>query len=295
MAFIDIQDPIKREETVQDYIKNLKEIRQRKEDEKVRGISQRQNIEKVFQPVVQATEKSASKITSEIKNLKKEEPEKEPKNERPIERSSQALDYYLNVFDTKQLDQYFGIFKKDDKYMMGDKEIKVDEYNNIFIDNTSIKGTKGLWRLIMIKKPEAYEQEDLENYVDLLNRTHALNIPNKTELSQKPGNTAKMRFLKQVGIVNNEPESDEDPLSESEDKKEDPLSESEDEKEGKGIHFLPGNIEGLLEQFRLLFAEFCAGNKSSTKKQMVAILDQLLKRKYLNQDEYNAMCEKISC
>ena len=286
MAFIDIQDPVKREETVQDYIKNLKEIRQRKEDEKVRGISQRQNIEKVFQPVVQATEKSASKITSEIKNLKKEEPEKEPKKERPIERSSQALDYYLNLFDKKQLDQYFGIYKKDDKYMMGDKEIKVDEYNNISIDNTTIKGTKGLWRLIMMKKPETYEQEDLENYVELLNRTHALNIPNKTEVSQKPGNTAKMRFLKQVGIVNDEAESDE---------YEDPLSESEDKKKGEGVNFLPGNIEGLVEQFRLLFAEFCAGNKSSTKKQMVAILDQLLKRRYLNQDEYNAMCEKISC
>ena len=286
MAFIDIQDPIKREETVQDYIKNLKEIRQRKEDEKVWGISQRQNIEKVFQPVVQATEKSASKITSEIKNLKKEEPEKEPKLERTIERSSQALDYYLNVFDTKQLDQYFGIYKKDDKYMMGDEEIKVDEFNNISIENTTIKGTKGLWRLIMMKKPEAYEQEDLENYVELLNRTHAINIPNKTEVSQKPGNTAKMRFLKEVGIVNDEAESDE---------YEDPLSESEDKKKGEGVNFLPGNIEGLVEQFRLLFAEFCAGNKSSTKKQMVAILDQLLKRGYLNQDEYNAMCEKISC
>jgi len=282
MAFIDIQDPVKREETVQDYIKNLKEIRQRKEDEKVRGISQRQNIEKIFQPVVQATEKSASKITSEIKNLKKEEPEKE----RPIERSSQALDYYLNLFDKKQLDQYFGIYKKDDKYMMGDEEIKVDEFNNISIENTTIKGTKGLWRLIMMKKPETYEQEDLENYVELLNRTHAINIPNKTEVSQKPGNTAKMRFLKEVGIVNDEAESDE---------YEDPLSESEDKKEGEGVSFLPGNIEGLLEQFRLLFAEFCAGNKSSTKKQMVAILDQLLKRGYLNQDEYNAMCEKISC
>ena len=282
MAFIDIQDPVKREETVQDYIKNLKEIRQRKEDEKVRGISQRQNIEKVFQPVVQATEKSASKITSEIKNLKKEEPEKE----RPIERSSQALDYYLNLFDKKQLDQYFGIYKKDDKYMMGDEEIKVDEFNNISIENTTIKGTKGLWRLIMMKKPETYEQEDLENYVELLNRTHAINIPNKTEVSQKPGNTAKMRFLKEVGIVNDEAESDE---------YEDPLSESEDKKEGEGVSFLPGNIKGLVEQFRLLFAEFCAGNKSSTKKQMVAILDQLLKRGYLNQDEYNAMCEKISC
>ena len=74
MAFIDIQDPVKREETVKEYMKNIKEIRDRRENEKLHGISQRQNIEKVFQPVVQATEKSASQITSEIKiskNLKR--------------------------------------------------------------------------------------------------------------------------------------------------------------------------------------------------------------------------------
>ena len=60
MAFIDIQNPVKREQIVQDYIKNLKEICEKKENEKVRGITQRRDIEKVFQPVVQATEKSTS-------------------------------------------------------------------------------------------------------------------------------------------------------------------------------------------------------------------------------------------
>ena len=72
MAFIDIKDPMKREEIVKDYIKNIKEIRERRENEKVRGISQRQDLAKVFQPVVQATEKSASQITSQLKNLKEE-------------------------------------------------------------------------------------------------------------------------------------------------------------------------------------------------------------------------------
>ena len=72
MAFIDIKDPERREEIVQDYIKNLKEIRERNENEKLRGIVQRQDLSKVFQPVVQATEKSTSKITSELKNLKDE-------------------------------------------------------------------------------------------------------------------------------------------------------------------------------------------------------------------------------
>ena len=77
MAFIDIEDPVKREQTVQDYIKIIqKEFRQRKENQKVHGIQERQNIERVFQPVVQATEKSASQITSEIRNLK-EKPEKQ--------------------------------------------------------------------------------------------------------------------------------------------------------------------------------------------------------------------------
>ena len=52
MAFIDIQDPKKREETVKDYIKNLNEIRERSENNKVRGLTQRQEIVKVFQPVV---------------------------------------------------------------------------------------------------------------------------------------------------------------------------------------------------------------------------------------------------
>ena len=77
MAFIDIKDPVKREQIVQDYIKNVQEIRERNENQKLCGIAQRQNIEKVFQPVVKATEKSASQITSEIKNLK-EKPKNKP-------------------------------------------------------------------------------------------------------------------------------------------------------------------------------------------------------------------------
>ena len=48
MAFIDIEDPVKREQIVQDYIKNLKEIREKKENEKVWGITQWRDREKVF-------------------------------------------------------------------------------------------------------------------------------------------------------------------------------------------------------------------------------------------------------
>ena len=66
-------------------------------------------------------------------------------------------------------------------------------------------------------------------------------------------------------------------------------------KDGTGISYLPGDINGLIEQLHLLQAEHRAGNKSATKNQIVAILDQLLRRGYLTQDEYNGVCRSILC
>ena len=71
--------------------------------------------------------------------------------------------------------------------------------------------------------------------------------------------------------------------------------EEKENKDGTGIHFLPGDINGLINQLHLLLAEFRAGNKSATKNQIVAILDELLKRNYLTQDEYNGVCRSILC
>ena len=279
MAFIDIQDPVKREEIVQDYLKNIREIQEKKENQKLHGMTERQNIEKVFQPVVKATEKSASQITSEIKNLKEK-----PKN-KPI---SQALNYYLNEYDKSKLDQYFGIYEKDGVYIMGDKEVTVDEYNNIRVDNTVFKGSTGLWRLIMMKKPEIFEDEDLRDYKELIDKTNVIYTPHKINSSDRPTKTAKYKFLTEnfgVEEKESEEESDEEYIDEKD----------EGKKDGTGIHFLPGDISGLINQLHLLLAEFRAGNKSATKNQIVAILDQLLKRNYLTQDEYNGVCRTILC
>ena len=290
MAFIDIQDPTKREQIVQDYIKNIKEIRQRKENQKVRGIAQRRDIEKVFQPVVQATEKSATQITSEIKNLKEQ-----PKNEKPI---SEALDYYLNRFDKEKLDQYFGIYEKNGIYMMGDTEIKVDEHDNIHVNEASFKGTRGLWRLIMMKSPKVYEPEDLRDYQELIMRTNVLDEPHTTKPSDRPRNTTKYKFLttnftqEDSGGDDSEKESGEDDSEEENEKK---AWNEKDQKKGTGIVFLPGDINGMIEQLHLLLAEYRAGNKTATRNQIVAILDQLLKRNYLTQDEYNGVCRMILC
>ena len=291
MAFVDIKDPIKREEIVKDYIKNLKEIRERRENEKVRGISQQQDFVKVFQPVVEATEKSTSQITSELKNLKNEV--EKPKDVEEPKATNKALEYYFQNFPKSKLDQYFGIYKENGVYMMGNEEITVDDRNNIWLNDgaDAYKGTFGLWKLIMLKTPDNYLDEDLVNYKRLLERTNAVEMPHRTSANDRPKNTAKWKFFRDIGLLPGAVDE-----NESEDKNEDEFKDAnEDVKNGSGIQFLPGDINGLIEKLRYLLAEHRAGNKSSTQNQIVAILDQLLKRNYLNQEEYNAVCRTISC
>ena len=264
MAFIDIKDPKKREEIVQDYIKNLKEIHERVENEKVKGLTQRREIAKVFQPIVQATEKSSEKISSEIKNLQNPPTENSP-NRPP------NLDYFLTQFSKSKLDDYFGIQERPNGvYVMGEKEIMIDNNNNIILDDgrTVFKGTKGLYRLIMENKPESYHPEYLENHKELLEKTNAINSPLTNSSANRPTTTSKWTFFKEQGLI----------------------------KSGTGATIiLPGDINGLLQQFRLLIAEHRAGNKSATQNTIVAILDQLLQRGVLTQNEYNAVCKTLSC
>ena len=58
MDFIDIKDPNKRDEIVADYLATIKKIQQRNEDEKASSLSRRTDLEHVFSPMIEATEKS---------------------------------------------------------------------------------------------------------------------------------------------------------------------------------------------------------------------------------------------
>ena len=65
-------------------------------------------------------------------------------------------------------------------------------------------------------------------------------------------------------------------------------SNSSEEKTGKGImmQFLPGDIKGLQTKLNYLLAEYRAGNRLSTRNEIVSILDELLRRKKISRKEY---------
>ena len=58
---------------------------------------------------------------------------------------------------------------------------------------------------------------------------------------------------------------------------------------GNGIQFLPGDINGLQIKLDYLLAEYHAGNTSATRGQIVAIIDELLRRKVISQAKYNSI------
>ena len=60
-----------------------------------------------------------------------------------------------------------------------------------------------------------------------------------------------------------------------------------------GIQFLPGDIKGLETKLNLLLAEFQAGN-TSTRNEIVFILDELLRRKRVSRKEYTEINNYVS-
>ena len=269
MAFIDIEDPKRRDEIVAEYVATIRNVQQRNEDEKAVGLAKQETIEKTFNPIVKSTEKSTEAI---VKGLKKINEQIEKKsNLTPITVSRKrvwneqtgynAIEYYLTKYDKKNIDKYFSIqrFGEDD-YRMGEKEIEVDGNSNITVDNTTYRGTPGLWALIMLVSPKttSYTEQDLEVYRELALQTDVMDHPQNIQKGGRPNTTTKAKMLKSF------------------------LEEGE----GSGIQFLPGDIRGLSTKLNLLLAEFHAGN-TSTRNEIVSILDELKKRKKITREEYN--------
>ena len=177
---------------------------------------------------------------------------------------------------------------------MGDSNVVIDTDSNIIVNDQRFKGTPGLWQLIMLNKPREFTKEDLARYDDLVETTQVIFNPLITGKNDKPKMTVKYKeFLKEMEESYEEetkPSEAEPEALESEDTK--PESKSAF---GEGIKFLPGDKKGLIEHLRLLSAESSAGNTVSTREEIVAILDELLRRREITRKQYNDICKDLLC
>ena len=203
---------------------------------------------------MESTEKSAEVITKELTPIREDI---KTLNDRLTPRKLEGVSYYLDTIDKSKLGKYFGIQQTDEgQYMMGDKEVVVDEISNIHVDGVEYKGTPGLWKLVMLSSPKDYTNEDLVNYKHLVKQTNVMSHPCgvKRGISRNT-TTYKWRYILQ-------------------------------EHHGEGIQFLPGDIKGMTTKLNSLLAEFAAGTMSSTRNEIIYILDELLRRKKITHEEY---------
>ena len=83
MSFLNIKDPWKRAELVEDYAKTLKSIRKRNEDERTFGNTRQRELEKHFQPIIRSQTKMTEAIVKGLREgIKGEEEVKEMHKDR---------------------------------------------------------------------------------------------------------------------------------------------------------------------------------------------------------------------
>ena len=286
MNFLQIKDSKKREEIVNDYIATVRQLQNRNEAEKTLGLQHRAELEKTFSPITEATKQSTDTlkkhlqpIETELKTINKREQATVKKQTWDESDRKGAFEYYSNNVKKENLDKYFSIHQYDGRNVLGDTDIQVDDESNIRVDDTTYKGTPGLWALLMLKAPASntYTETDLEEYTQLAKQTNLLSNPTGVTSRSRPYQTKKSQILKELVGDNSS------------------WSSRKRQKVGKGVVvYLPGDIKGLLTKLQLLLAEFDSGNKVSTRNEIVPILDELRRRNRISTERYKEINNHIA-
>ena len=263
MSFLNITDAKKRDEIVADYIATVRKIKERNENEKLVGLSRTAELEQTYQPIIQSQQMSAEKISQAITQQEKKpflEYEEGSELERLILR-------YKTKDDT--IDSTFGIKFTEHGSFIGKTSVSFDG-DDIIIEERRYEGTRQLWALITEKTEQRITamqknitNDDYKNYCDILIQTHVLHQDsNPKRAARSSGGWKWKNILSKIWEI----------------------EMKEGESEGDGI-FLPGDIKGLKTKLNLLLAEFRAGN-TTTRNEIVFILDELLRRKQMSKKEY---------
>ena len=271
MSFLNISDPKKRDVIVADYLATVKRIKNRNLQERANDFVLHEAIENSSEPVVRSTKESTNAITKELLPIKEGIIELNHKLENLKQEDDQDQDDdddddddgKVNMFERiidetpkTKLDPYFGMERTaDDRYLMGKDIVEVDN-NDIIYCGVTYPGTNGLWSLIMLKVPEDYTDEDFDLYRQLVEHTNVMENPHNLRRNSNVKGTYKWKQIFSKFRI------------------------------GNTIQFLPSDIKGLQSKLNYLLGEYRAGNTSATRNQIVAIADELLRRKHLSLPVY---------
>ena len=299
MSFLKINDPLKRDAIVKEYLELKEKIRSNFLSERIGEQQLQTDLSKFYKPITETQKATAREITEELKPIKEgieklpeairplrkeeeEEEEEEEEHEEDEELVGEIAYYHLNVPDR---DKDFGIYKKGDHHYIGKEHVIVNN-NDIYLKKIgqTFTGTEGLWELLTSKYPQSFTDEDYNDYEDLMVITNALHRNNDEDNPHPKGNHKSFKWEKVVrpiwyrkkgGVFRN------------------PKKGFEYRGEvkyptGKGVVVIPSDPNALLERLDLLLASQEAGH-TGVRNELVSICDELKRQGVLDIKAYKKL------
>ena len=288
MSFLKISDPVKRDQTVKEFLELKMNIRSNLLSERTREQQLQTELTKFYRPITETQKATTKEITEGLKPIREgieklpqamqpigeatgEAPEEEEEYEKD-ESIGEIAKEYLNKPDT---DETFGIHKKEGLYYIGRKQATIAD-NKILIDDEKFEGTRGLWELIMTKEPKYFNNKDYDNYARLMLKTNVLHCDSDPNNPHPRSNKSyKWRYILS-------------PIWEK--------YQGEEEYEGDGVVIMSSDPNALLERLDLLLASQEAGH-TGVGNELVSISDELKRQGVLDTKTYkklNSIIKNVS-
>ena len=299
MSFLKINDPLKRDAIVKEYLELKKKIRSNLLSERI-GESQLQtDLSKFYRPITETQKATTREITEGLKPVKEgletirkevhdipgivsdmeavkrygqekqEEEEEEEEEEENEEKFGIQPKYYLDQDDN---DEIFGIRKVKSRYYIGNKRVTFED-DDIIIKETGRKfsGTPGLWGLITSKNPDKdlidWTKDDRYNYDKLMLITNALHKNYNQRKGPRSNRGPKWKNILRTIWFNEKPKKG---------------------YEGSGVVVIPSDPNALLERLDLLLASQEAGH-TGIRNELVSICDELKRQGVLDMNAYKKL------
>ena len=286
MSFLKINDPLKRDAIVKEYLELKKKIRSNFLSERIGEQQLQTDLSKFYKPITETQKATTREITEGLKPIKEgiekipeaiqpliktteeeeEEEEEEEKEKEEDESIGEIAKDYLNM---ESRDKKFGIRKEKGHHYIGNKHVIIKD-NDIIIAKTGerLKGTTGLWELIMSKNPQNFYDMDYDNYRYLIITSNVLHRGNnpKNPYPKASGSFKWKLLLSPIWFG----------------------LETKKGYEGSGVVVIPSDPNALLERLDLLLASQEAGH-TGVRNELVSICDELKRQGVLDTKAYKKL------
>ena len=287
MSFLKINDPLKRDAIVKEYLELKKKIRDNLLSERIGEQQLQTDLSKFYKPITETQKATTREITEGLKPIREgiekipeaiqtivEEEEEEEEHEEDRELVGDIAYYHLSK---PNRDEDFGISKRGKDHYIGKEHVIIKD-NNIFLPKLGEKfiGTDGLWELLTSKNPQNFTDEDYDDYEDLMIMTNALHRDNDENNPHPKGNHKSHKWVniirpiwyrKKSRII---------------------FPKKKEGYKGEGVVVIPSDPNALLERLDLLLASQEAGH-TGVRNELVSICDELKRQGVLDTKAYKKL------